>query len=140
MSARFFLDTNILIYTFERNEKTKNKKALDLVGEALEERTGVISYQVVQEFVNAAVRKFASPMRPEEIRLYLKEVLLPMCEVQSSAEMYRRALDIRDESGFSFYDSLIISGAHEAECRILYSEDLQHGRTVSGVRIVDPFR
>jgi predicted nucleic acid-binding protein len=139
MSAKFFLDTNILVYTFDRQSKVKNKKAIGLVGEALEERTGVISYQVVQEFVNVATKKFSVPMQGEDLDLYLKAVLLPLCEVHSSGALFQRALDIRQESGFSFYDSLIVAGAAEAECRILYSEDLQHGRTVGGVKIVNPF-
>lgn len=140
MSDKFFLDTNILVYTFDRMDKVKSRKAMDLVGDALEERTGVISYQVVQEFLNTASRKFAIPMQGEALRLYLKGVLLPLCEVHSSADMFRRALHVQEESGFSWYDSLIVAGAQEAECRTLYSEDLQHGRTIDGIKIVNPFR
>ncbi len=140
MSVKFFLDTNILVYTFDRQDKVKNKKAIGLVGDALEERTGVISYQVVQEFVNVASKKFAVPLQGENLELYLKAVLLPLCEVHSSGALFQRALGIQQASGFSFYDSLIVAGAAEAECRILYSEDLQHGRTVGGVKIVNPFK
>lgn len=139
MSARVFLDTNILVYTFDRSALVKQKKALSLVGEALEDGTGLISYQVVQEFINVATRKFPSRLTPEDLRLYIRSILLPLCEVPSSAELFRRAVDIHHEGGVAFYDALIIAGAEEAGCRILYSEDLQSGRRFGPVRIVNPF-
>jgi predicted nucleic acid-binding protein len=140
MSVKFFLDTNILVYTFDKNDRAKCKQALSLVGEALETRLGVISYQVVQEFVNVATKKFLAPIQAEDLRLYLGEVLLPMCEVHSSAQVFRSAMRIHEEVGFSFYDSLIVACAQESDCRILYSEDLQHSRAIGGVKIINPFK
>ena len=139
MSDKFFLDTNIIIYTFDKASRAKQKKALALVGEAMEEQTGIISYQVVQEFLNVAGRKFATPLHPQDLKLYLKEILLPLCEVHSSHALFRQAVDLHEETGYAFYDCLIISGALEGGCRVLYSEDLQSGRAVDGLRIVNPF-
>lgn len=139
MSAKFFLDTNILIYTFDRSAPVKQRRASELLGEALEEQRGVISYQVVQEFVNASSKKFAVPLKSDDLAAYLKEILLPLCEVQSSPGLFRDALTLREETGFSFYDCLILAAASEAGCSVLYSEDLQHGRKVAGVRIQNPF-
>ena len=139
MSAKAFLDTNILVYTFDRSAPAKQKTALSIVGEALEAGTGLISYQVVQEFINVATRKFPSRLTGEDLRLYIRSVLLPLCEVQSSPDLVRRAVDLHQESGVAFYDALIIAGAEEAGCRTLYSEDLQPGQSFGHVRVVNPF-
>lgn len=139
MSAKCFIDTNIFIYTFDRVDERKRKKSLALVGEALQDATGFISYQVIQEFVNTATRKFSVPMTAHDVGLYLKTVLLPLCQIESSAGLFASALAIHEETRFSFYDALIVAGAVEGGCRVLYSEDLQHGRVISGVRIVNPF-
>lgn len=139
MSDRYFLDTNILVYCFDRNDRTKQKRAEEMVGEALEDQRGLISSQVVQEFLNVATRKFASPMNYQEARVYLDTVLLPLCEVFPSVALYQQALSLLNETRFSFYDCLIISAALEANCTTLYSEDLQDGQKVRGLTIRNPF-
>jgi len=136
---RVFLDTNIFVYTFDSSSSMKREQARKLVSEALESRRGVISYQVVQEFLNVATRKFAKPMTPTEAQLYLGRVLMPLCEVFPDASLYSHALSIADETGWSFYDSLIVSSASAADCPVLLSEDLEHGRTIRGVEIRNPF-
>jgi predicted nucleic acid-binding protein len=60
--------------------------------------------------------------------------------VNPTPALYRRALDVQQRYGFSFYDSLIIAAGLEAGCKTLYSEDLQHGQQVEGLTVVDPFR
>lgn len=139
MSAKFFLDTNVLIYSFDKRSPAKCKKAIELIGEAVEDHHGIISYQVVQEFISAASRKFATPLRPDDLNAYVRTILLPLCEVHSSSELFRRALDVSEQTGFSFYDCLIVASALEAGCSTLYSEDLQSGRIFNGLRIVNPF-
>lgn len=139
-AARFFLDTNILIYTFDINSRAKQKRASDLVDSALDSHRGVISYQVVQEFLNATTRKFASVFSPAEARLYLERVLMPLCHVLPDARLYSQALSIQSEMRISFYDALIVCSAVAADCRILWTEDLQHGRRIGDLEIRDPFR
>ncbi len=140
MSARFFLDTNILAYTFDPSAATKQAKALELVRQALSEGRGVISFQVVQEWLNVALRKFEQPLTTAETHRYLDEVLQPLCEVYPSRELYHSALDLQQRWRYSFYDSLIVAAALHAECEILYSEDLQHDQKIAGLRIFNPFR
>jgi predicted nucleic acid-binding protein len=139
MSGKYFLDTNILICTFDRENVKKCKTAGALVAEALAESRGVISYQVVQEFLNAAVRKFAEPLTPNDAQRYLTIVLEPLCAVFSSLELFHQALELSSRWGLPFYDALIVGAALQAECSILYSEDLQHGQQIGGLRIVNPF-
>jgi predicted nucleic acid-binding protein len=138
-TARSFLDTNILIYLIH-DDKTKRAKAQDLVGSALERRDAVISYQVVQEFLNVATRKARRPMSTMEAQVFLGKVLMPLCVVFPDAALYSNALSIAAETGWSFYDSLIVGSALAAGCTTLLTEDLQEGRTVRGVTVRNPFR
>jgi predicted nucleic acid-binding protein len=139
MSGRFFLDTNVFVYAFDASAPEKRETAVRLVEQALAERSGVISTQVVQEFLNVATRKFRVPLCHADCVRFLDEVLSPLCEVFPSMEMYRRALAIQSETGFGFYDSLIVAAAAEAGCGALFSEDLQDGRCVAGVTVRNPF-
>ncbi len=139
MSDRYFLDTNIFVYCFDRGDRRKQHRAETLVAAAMEDHLGIISSQVLQEFVNVATRKFARTMTAAECRAYLDTVLVPLCEVFPSFSLYQQALSVHDETGFSFYDSLIVAGALESQCRWLYSEDLQAGRSIRGLTIRNPF-
>jgi predicted nucleic acid-binding protein len=136
---KFFLDTNILVYTFDRAASSKRKKASDLLGEALETHRGIISYQVVQEFLNVAMRKFSDSMTIPEAQLYLARILMPLCDVFPDTALYSQALSIASEAGLAFYDALIVSSAITAGCGTLWTEDLQHGRRIRTVDIRNPF-
>lgn len=139
MSDKYFLDTNVLIYTFDDGNPGKRDRARALVSGALAEARGVISYQVVQEFLNAALRKFAKPLTPADAERYLTVVLEPLCAVFGGVELFHQAIDISDRWKYSFYDALVIAAAMKAGCSILYSEDLQHGHKIGDLRILDPF-
>ena len=139
MSDRYFLDTNILVYTFDDTDPKKRERARALVGTALEGQ-GIISFQIVQEFLNVALRRFARPMTSDEAQAYLDAVLGPLCRVQSEPDLYREALAIHQRWRFSFYDSLVVAAALRSDCGVLYSEDLQHGQEIGDLVIVNPFR
>ncbi len=139
MSAEFFIDTNILAYTFDRENQPKRERASALVREALK-GPGCLSWQVVQEFCNIAQRKFKVPLGTDELREYQEVVLFPLCTVWPNEALYREALTVKLETGFSWYDSLVVVSALRAGCAFLYTEDLQQGRVYRGMRIVDPFR
>ena len=139
MRDRFFLDTNIFVYTFDSRNPSKQARAQDLVLEALTHRRGVISHQVVQEFLNVATRKFVTPLSESDALLYLDRVLGPLCEVLPTLDLYRQAIGLASRWKYSFYDSLIIASALQGQCQVLYSEDLQHGQNVEGVTLVNPF-
>ena len=136
---RFFIDTNVFVSTFDDGAPLRRAQARELVEQALTTRQGVISHQVVQEFLHVAVRKFAVPLSPAGCREYLERVLAPLWRVSPTVALYSRALDVRERSGYGFYDSLIVAAAIEAGCRILYSQDLQDGRQFGGLTVVDPF-
>src|SRR5450759_3150575 len=137
MSAvRHFLDTNIFIYTFDLQAP---KRAESLIAEALASGTGMISYQVAQEFVAAARKPFQNPMSFQEIERYWQTTLRPLLAVHSSPGLFIRALDLARRDQLSWYDSLIVAAAIQGDCEILYSEDMQHGRRFGDLVIQNPF-
>ena len=139
VAGRSFLDTNILVYAFDPEAKSKREYAQLRITRAVATGDAVISFQVVQEFLSLALRKFPRPMTQPEAQAYLSQVLMPLCEVFPGASLYSSALSIADETGWTFYDSLIVSAALAAGCGVLLTEDLQHGRTVRGLEIRNPF-
>ena len=139
MKGSYFLDTNILTYTFDSSYPDKRTIAKDLVRNALNNQTGCISYQVIQEFLNISSRKFATPLSTTDCQIYLSNVLEPLCEVFSSVALFHRALEVSSRWRFSFYDSLIVAAALSVDSQILYTEDLQHNQKIENMTIVNPF-
>ena len=139
MSADFFLDTNIVVYSFDLTQTGKQNTAKGIIEKALRSDEGIISFQVVQEFLNVATRKFSVPMPTTAASRYLREVLEPLCSVYPTIPLYEQALTLQDRWRYSFYDSLIIAAALYAHCTTLYSEDLQHGQVIGSLTIVNPF-
>jgi len=139
MSDRFFLDTNIFVYSFDRSSPAKARRAEQLIREALTTQKGVISYQVVQEFFNVALRRFSQPMQAADAEQYLSTVFRPLLGVHSSQALYAEALHLHAQSGLSWYDSLIVSAAIQARCDLLFTEDLQHGQRFGTLQVRNPF-
>ena len=139
MSGRFFLDTNVFVYTFDRSAPAKARKATDLIRKAANSGEGIISFQVVQEFFNVALRRFPQPMSIAEAEQYLTTVFRPLLAVHSSPSVYFGALRIAGKYRLSWFDSVIVACAVEGGCDVLYSEDLQNGAEIGGVRVENPF-
>lgn len=139
MSDRFFLDTNIFVYSFDKSTPKKARRALKLIRRALEKRRGIVSYQVVQEFFNVALRRFDEPMSSTDAEQYLLTTFRPLLEVQSSHGLYSRALQLTSRYPIPWYEALIVASAIEGRCGVLYSEDFQHGQRFNGLLIENPF-
>jgi len=139
MSGRFFLDTNIFVYAFDAHAQAKAKKASYLIRLAADTGEGIISYQVVQEFFNVALRRFSQPMSVAEAEQYLITVLRPLLAVHSSPTIYLEALRVAGKHRLSWFDSLIVASALVGECEKLVSEDFQHGQKIEGLRVENPF-
>ncbi len=139
MALNAFIDTNIFVYSFDQTDLAKQARAQALIGSALAHQSACISYQVMQEFLNVATRKFKNKLSGPDAKKYLTLVLQPLCKIYPDAALFSAALDIADRWQYSFYDSLILAAANRAGVNIVYSEDLQHGQTIGRVRIVNPF-
>ena len=138
MNDSFFIDTNIFVYAFDLSNQDKQNTCHELVKRGLETGNGIISFQVIQEFLSLSSRKFKEPMSLHAAQNYVNTVLSPMCEVHSSIDLYLRALEVSNRWSYSFYDSVIISSALVSGCKILYTEDLQHGQKIKDLTIVNP--
>jgi len=134
-----FLDTNIFVYSFDDRDKRKQQRARSLIVDALSSNDGLISFQVVQEFISVATRKFATPLTAQDCGRYLDEVLAPMCEVFPSIALYHQALDVHQRWQLSFYDALIVAAALQGDCSVLYTEDLHHGLKIQALTVTNPF-
>jgi predicted nucleic acid-binding protein len=133
MSAKPFIDTNILIYAFASND-SRSEKAEAILGAG-----GIVSVQVLNEFVNVLRRKQRRDWDEiREILCVLKALIDPPLPV--TMEIHEAAIEIARDRGFHFYDSLIVSAAMQAGCSILYSEDLQHGQSIGHLTVHNPFR
>jgi predicted nucleic acid-binding protein len=130
--AKAFLDTNILLYLLSP-DATKADRA-----EALVDRGGVISVQVLNEFASVATRKLS--MQLPDIREILSTVRTLCDVVPLSLETHDLGLDLAERYHLSIFDALIVATARLAKCRTLYSEDMQHGQKIDGLTILNPFR
>src|SRR5215469_2158465 len=101
MSARFFLDTNIFIYSLEDSSAPKTQAARDLITRAIETGQGLVSYQVVQEFLNVALRRFETPMQSGEAEQFLSNVFGPLVVVPFSLALCADALRVFRSYRFS---------------------------------------
>lgn len=139
LRGKFFLDTNILVYSFDARTPEKQQIARQLIETALSTQQGMISSQVVQEFLHVSQRKFVRPLTSADAIRYINTVLRPLCRHFPTIGFYERTILLQDETGYGFYDSMILMAAIHADCQLLLSEDLQNGRNVRGVTILNPF-
>jgi predicted nucleic acid-binding protein len=136
VKERVFIDTNLLVYADDLDAGEKTVRARQLVGEALRAQTGVLSTQVLQEFFVVTTRKLG--VAPEIARRKV-ELLATMDVVSVQIPHILHAIDLHRLHSLSFWDALILACAAAAGCPRLWSEDLQHGAVISGVRIENPF-
>ena len=139
MNDRFFLDTNIFVYSFDRGSPAKAKRSASLIKEAVTSGKGIVSYQVVQEFLNVALKRFEKPLTTSEAEQYLATVFRPLLSVYASQSLFLEALRLNGRYRLGWYDSLIVAAAIEGQCSTLYSEDLQNGRRIGQTEIQNPF-
>ena len=136
MSADYFLDSNILVYAFDKEASEKREIALSLIKSNL---PWTISWQVVQEFSSVGLHKFKIPLEADFLQDFLEHVLWPHCVIFPGPELYRKAIEIHVQTQYRFHDCLILASALESGASILYSEDLQDGRSFGHLQIVNPF-
>jgi predicted nucleic acid-binding protein len=134
MSAKAFFDSNVLIYAMVSGD-SRRERAQQLVAQG-----GVISVQVLNEFVAVARRKMRMPWGDVIEALDAVRSLFPS-PVSIMLNTHEAALKIAQQYGFGIYDAMIAAAALEAKCSTLYSEDLQDGQVVDGeLTIRNPFR
>ena len=134
---RFFVDTNVVIYSVDPADKRKQRAARFWMDALWAETRGSISWQVLHEFYVNAVRKLGTPA---ESARSLVQALATWRPVDTTLGLAERAWHWTDEASVSYWDALIISAAERAGCSRLLSEDFQEGRRFGSVTVVNPFR
>ncbi len=136
MSVRSFLDTNILVYADDGDTPEKQRVAIDLVSGLLIEGRGVVSTQVLAEYFVAATKKLGIEAAHARKKL---GVLGRMDLVRIEFEDVLAAIDLHRLHQISFWDGLIVRAALASGCRVLFTEDLQHGFRMDSLEVVNPF-
>ena len=136
MNGLAFFDTNVLVYADDTSSLEKRDRAIALFAEHLRRGTAVVSLQVLQEYFVAATRKLGlapeMAQRKVEIMARAKVVRFDASDVIAAIELHRLTL-------LSFWDALIVHAARLAGAAVLYTEDLQSGAVLGGLRVVNPF-
>jgi len=138
MSDRAFVDTNVLVYAHDVDAGGRHATAARLVAELWETRRAVISTQVLQEFYVNATRKIASPLPRATARQIVKTYAVWQTELIGPPEIHL-ASELEEQHRLSFWDALIVAAALKGGASTILTEDMSPGRSISGVRIEDPF-
>jgi predicted nucleic acid-binding protein len=132
MPAKAFFDTNVLIYAVV--DDPRSARAEDILAPG-----GVLSVQILNEFVSVARRKILMPWSDVTEALEAFRVLCPS-PLPITVEMHEAALEIAQKQGYHIYDALVVAAALEAGCATLYSEDFRDGQVIEGqLTIRNPF-
>jgi len=137
MNERSFFDSNLLVYTDDQDAPEKQRIALQLIESARLSRKGVLSTQVLQEYFVSTVRKLGVPAHVARRKV---EIFSRFELVRIDTDDILAAIDLHRLHQFHFWDALIIRAALRSGCSVLFSEDLQAGRKIEGLEIVNPFK
>jgi len=136
--ALSFVDTNVLVYAFDKGSSPKKLVAQRLMNELMEEDRLCVSTQVLQELFVTLTRKVTQHCSSEEALAVLNDLTAwPLMVIDYSA--IRAAVRLADKAKLSFWDALIVVAAAHAGAAVLYTEDLNDGQEILGVRISNPF-
>jgi len=138
MSGRIFLDANILVYAHDKDAGEKHSKAVQIVKELWEKRSGVLSNQILQELYVGATKKMLKPSSRSEARDIIR-VYICWTIKEITPRSIIRATEIEEKHRISFWDALVIVAAYEAKCEKILTEDLNSGRVIEGILIENPF-
>lgn len=134
--GRSFFDTHLLVYTDDPNQPEKARQAMALIEDHLLAGNGVLSTQVLQEYYAVTTRKVGTETLIARRKI---EIFARMDVVRLDVPLILSAIDLQRLHALSFWDALIVQAASAARCTTLLSEDLQDGRVIAGLRIVNPF-
>ena len=137
MTGRVFVDTNILLYALDPADPAKRQASVDLLKTTIANRSLTLSPQSLNETYRVLVQR-RRLMPVDAARTYIR-TLAPWAIAPLDATTTERAFAVEDETGYSWWDCLMLASALQSECRLFVSEDLQDGRDVADMRIANPF-
>jgi len=133
-----FIDTNILVYAYDRSAGRKHTAAAQLVDQCWDDENGCLSIQVLQEFYVTVTRKIAKPLENQAARQLIADLAHWRIHVPEANDVLL-AIDMQHTYSLSFWDTMILQSATKLGCRQLVSEDLSHGETYGAVQVINPF-
>lgn len=138
MSAKAFIDTNILVYSRDKSEADKQAVALQWLTVLWQQRSGRLSFQTLNEFYVTVTQRLKPGLSRADAQADIRSLLL-WNPVAVDATVMENAWLIQERYGFSWWDSLILSAAQIQDCTYVLSEDMQHGQQVGNLTIINPF-
>ncbi len=138
MRDKVFLDTNVLVYLYDRDSPEKRARSISILEQGRESFRLVISTQVLQEFYVTVARKLSKHVSEAEILLAMHK-LQEFATIQIDVPLIFDAIDLGKRVQLSFWDALITQAALVAGCTRLLTEDLQHGLRIGNLTIENPF-
>jgi predicted nucleic acid-binding protein len=127
------------VYAEDRDTKTKHEVARDLVVKLWDERSGVLSVQVLQEFYVIVTRKLKKPLSTTKALEVVKEYLT-WNVIENTGGLLTTAIELQQKAQLSFWDAMVVQAAIDSGCDTLYSEDLNAGQRFGSLLIVNPFK
>jgi predicted nucleic acid-binding protein len=139
MNDRIFVDTNVLVYAYDRSEPQKQQQALRVLDRLAVTGAGVISTQVLSEFFVAVTRKIAAPLSVGEAYDRVKNYLQSWTTLDLTGMVVLEAVrGVRDHQ-FNFWDAQIWAVARLNQVAVVFSEDFNVGAVIEGIRFANPF-
>lgn len=133
-----FVDTNVLVYAFDKGASPKKRMAQHLMNELMDEDRLRVSTQVLQELFVTLTRKVSKPCSVSEALEVLEDLTAwPLIVVDYAA--IRTAIGLSEQAKLSFWDALVVVAAARSGAVVLYTEDLNDGQEILGVRVTNPF-
>mgnify|MGYP001044479379 CR=1 FL=1 len=139
MSDRVFVDTNVLVYAYDRSEPEKQRQALEVLDRLVMAGAGVISTQVLAEFFVAVTGKIAAPLSVEDGYERIKNYLRAWTVVDLTGLIVLEAARGVREHHFNFWDAQVWATARLNQISVVFSEDFNVDTVVEGVRFMNPF-
>ncbi len=137
MTARLFIDTNILMYALDPADPVKRATSADLLRRTIANHTLVLSPQNLNECYRVFIHR--RRLVPEAAARSFLTYLMPWCIAPLDAQTTQKAWEVQDEAGLAWWDALLVAAALMAGCKLFLSEDFRDGQLISGMRIVNPF-
>lgn len=132
---KVFFDSNIFVYSIDEHDAQKREIAKNLL--IKHKDCAVISTQNLQEFYNASTKKLG--IDKSKMKKTLEKLSKAFTVQQITPSIIFKAIDIQIKNTLSFYDSLILSTASKNGCVVCYSEDMNAGQVIEGVKVINPF-
>jgi len=140
MTAKYLVDTNLLVYAYDRSDPEKQAKAVEILDELVKNGTGILSPQVLSEFYTVVTRKLAAPLTPQEGYTSISNYIRSWNMVDLTGLVVLEAVrGVRDHR-LSYWDSLIWATAKMNQIPTVLSEDFSSNSVIEGVRFTNPFK